>query len=132
MTREEFSTSVAVLPLSDSFDLKEFDCGDEDLNDFLHNEAHLYEEALMAATYLVVALSSRKVLAYFSLANDKISLTDFESKTEFNRFRKQRFVNEKRLRSYPAIKIGRLAIDRSMRNQSIGTYLLEYVSSCLI
>ena len=31
MTREEFSASVAVVPLSDSFDLKEFDCGDEDL-----------------------------------------------------------------------------------------------------
>lgn len=132
MTREEFSSSVAVLPLSDLFDLNEFDCGDEDLNDFLHNESRLYEDALIAATYLVVSLSTRKVLAYFSLANDKISLSDFESKTEFNRFRKQKFVNEKRLRSYPALKIGRLAIDKSMRNQSIGTYLLEYVSSMMV
>ncbi len=132
MTREEFAAEVAVLPLSDSLNLTEFDCGDDDLNDFLHNEAILYEEALIAATYLVVAISSRKVIAYFSLANDKISLSDFESKTEFNRFRKHRFVNEKRLRSYPAMKIGRLAIDNSMRHQSIGTYLLEYVSNMMI
>ncbi len=73
MTREEFAAEVAVLPLSDSLNLTEFDCGDDDLNDFLHNDAILDDEALIAATYLVVAISSRKVIAYFRLANDKIS-----------------------------------------------------------
>lgn len=32
------------------------------------------------------------------IANDRISLSDFENKTEFNRFRKRQFVNEKRLK----------------------------------
>ncbi|MDE5749141.1 MAG: GNAT family N-acetyltransferase, partial [Duncaniella sp.] len=67
------------------------------------------------------------VFAYFSLSNDKISISDFENKTEFNRFRKHKFVNEKRLRSYPAIKIGRLGVSKQIRKQSIGTYLLEFI-----
>lgn len=64
--------------------------------------------------------------------NDKVSISDFESKTEFNRFRKHKFVNEKRLRSYPAIKIGRLAIAKSAQHQSIGTYLLEFIEDYFI
>ena len=78
-----------------------FDCEDEDLNDFILNEAHVYRDALLAVTYILEDKNS-SVLAYFSLANDKVSLSDFESKTDFNRFRKHRFVNEKRLKSYPA------------------------------
>lgn len=79
-------------------------------------------------TYIVEDKLSKEVIAYFSLANDKISISDFESKTDFNRFRKHKFVNEKRLRSYPAIKIGRLAIAKIAQHQSIGTYLLEFIS----
>lgn len=109
-----------------------FDCHDEDLNDFILNEASLYRNALLSVTYIVEDKYSGEVLAYFSLANDKISLSDFDSKTEFNRFRKHKFVNDKRLRSYPAIKICRLAIAQSAQNQSIGTYLLEFIEDYFI
>lgn len=80
-----------------------FNCGDADLNDFILHEAPLYRKALLAVTYK--ATVDGQVIAYFSLANDRISLGDFENKTEFNRFRKRRFVNDKRLKSYPAVKI---------------------------
>ena len=53
-------------------------------------------------------------------------------KTDFNRFRKHKFTNQKRLRSYPAIKIGRLAIAKSAQRQSIGTYLLEFIEDFFI
>lgn len=109
-----------------------FDCQDADLNDFIVNEAALYREALLAVTYVVEDKSTREVLAYFSLTNDKVSISDFESKADFNRFRKQKFVNEKRIRSYPAIKIGRLAIAKSIQHQSVGTYLLEFIEDYFI
>ena len=125
MTLEEFQEQCIVRRLNQGDKEETFDCNDEDLNDFLLNEASLYHNALLAITYLVERKDSGAVLAYFSLANDKISISDFDSKTEFNRFRKNKFVNEKRLRSYPAIKIGRLAIANSAQHQSIGTYLLE-------
>ncbi len=107
--------------------ISDFNCGDEDLNDFLLNESSLYSDALLSVTYVVEHKLTNEVYAYFSLSNDKISISDFESKTEFNRFRKHKFVNEKRLRSYPAIKIGRLAIGKSAQQKSIGTYLLEFI-----
>lgn len=132
MTREEFQTRCAVRRLNIGDYVKEFDCGDDDLNDFIINEAVHYRSALLSVTYIVEDKANGKVLAYFSLSNDKISISDFSSKTDFNRFRKHKFVNEKRLRSYPAIKIGRLAIAKSAQHQSIGTYLIEFIEDYFI
>ncbi|MCM1037660.1 MAG: GNAT family N-acetyltransferase [Bacteroides sp.] len=132
MTREEFQQRCIVRRLSAGERIAAFDCQDADLNDFIVNEAALYREALLAVTYVVEDKSTSEVLAYFSLTNDKVSISDFESKADFNRFRKQKFVNEKRIRSYPAIKIGRLAIAKSIQHQSVGTYLLEFIEDYFI
>lgn len=127
MTHQEFQERCSVRRLNIGDVIISFDCNDEDLNDFILNEANLYRETLLSVTYVVEDKKTKEVLAYFSLSNDKISISDFDSSTEFNRFRKQKFVNKKRLRSYPAIKIGRLAIAKNAQHQSIGTYLLEFI-----
>ena len=132
MTLDEFQSRCRVRRLNPCDRVMTFDCRDDDLNDFLINESSLYRDALLSVTYIVEDKVTSEILAYFSLSNDKISLSDFESKTEFNRFRKNKFVNEKRLRSYPAIKIGRLAIAESAQHQSIGTYLLEFIEDYFI
>ena len=59
-------------------------------------------------------------------------MSDFENKTEFNRFRKNRFPNEKRLKSYPAAKLCRLGVDESMKGQSLGTLLLRFIKSYFV
>lgn len=112
--------------------IESFDCGDADLNDFILKESPLYRQALLAVSYILENKQNLTVSAYFSLANDKVALNDFENKTEFNRFRKHRFVNEKRLRSYPAVKICRLGVDLSMKGQYIGTFLLNFIKSYFI
>lgn len=132
MEREEFQNRCQVRRLNVGDTVDVFDCADEDLNDFLINESTHYRNALLSVTYAVEDKFTSEILAYFSLSNDKISISDFESKTDFNRFRKHKFVNEKRLRSYPAIKIGRLAIAKSAQHQSIGTYLLEFIEEYFI
>lgn len=132
MTQEEFQKRCKVRRLNIGDTVTEFDCNDEDLNDFLLNEANIYRNALLSVTYVVEDKHTDNVLAYFSLSNDKVSISDFDSKTEFNRSRKHKFVNEKRLRSYPAIKIGRLAISKTAQHQSIGTYLLEFIEDYFI
>lgn len=132
MTHKEFEERCFVRRLNIGDSISAFDCNDEDLNDFILNEACLYRNALLSVTYVVEDKTTHDILAYFSLANDKISISDFESKAEFNRFRKHKFVNEKRLRSYPAIKIGRLAISQKAQHQSIGTYLLEFIEDYFI
>lgn len=107
-----------------------FNCGDADLNDFILHEAPLYRNALLAVTYK--ATVDGQVVAYFSLANDRISLGDFENKTEFNRFRKRRFVNDKRLKSYPAVKICRFAVDSNYSGTGIGTVLMDFIKDYFI
>ena len=112
--------------------VKSFDCGDADLNDFILNESGLYRKALLSVTYVFEAdddINHEHIAAYFSLANDRVSLTDFSNKTEFNRFRKYRFVNKKRLKSYPAAKICRLAIDQNLKGQRIGQFLVNFIKS---
>ena len=112
--------------------VKSFDCGDADLHDFIVNDSNLYRKALLAVTYVFEAVDDRThehIAAYFSLANDRVSMSDFPDKTAFNRFRKHRFVNEKRLKSYPAAKICRLAINQEMKGQHIGQFLINFIKS---
>ena len=84
--------------------IKSFDCGDDDLNDFIMNRADDYHKAMLSVTYVFEHKASGKIIGYFSLANDKISIDDFVNNTEFNRFRKKRFANEKRIRSVSQIE----------------------------
>lgn len=109
--------------------VKSFDCGDKDLNEFIIDEAPFYRKTLLAVTYVLESPENGETLAYFSLANDRVSLSDFESKTEFNRFRKKRFVNEKRLKSYPATKLCRLAVSISAREMHLGSYLIDFIKA---
>lgn len=116
-----------IRPLKIGERVEAFDCGDADLNDFILNEAHLYREELLAVTYVMEERESGKVIAYFCLINDKVSLSEFEDKTEFNRFRRKRFINEKRLKSYPAVKIGRFGVDISAHGLRIGSQLISFI-----
>lgn len=128
----EIKKRYEVRKLSPEEQISSFNCGDADLNDFLLNEAAPYRKALLAVTYVFEEKSTKQVAAFFSLANDRVSLSDFENKTEFNRFRKTRFVNEKRIKSYPAAKLCRLGVDESMKGLSIGTILLNFIKSYFV
>ena len=132
MDRQLIETTYEMHKLDTSEKIESFDCGDTDLNDFILNESFLYREALLAVSYVLENKVNQRSVANFSLANDRISLSDFENKTEFNRFRKHRFVNEKRLKSYPAAKICRLGVDLSVKGQSIGSFLLNFIKSYFI
>jgi hypothetical protein len=55
----------------------EFNCGDADLNDFLLNDALNYQNELLAVTYLLI--DGDQTVAFFSLLNDRISISDVES-----------------------------------------------------
>ncbi|MEY8721758.1 GNAT family N-acetyltransferase [Bacteroides stercorirosoris] len=133
LTEKTFQETYEVRRLKKKETIKSFNCGDTDLNDFILNESHHYRKALLAVSYVVEnKQDNHRASAYFSLANDKVSLNDFESKTEFNRFRKHRFVNEKRLKSYPATKICRLGVDISARGIHVGSFLLDFIKSYFV
>lgn len=132
MTTDEIVQRYQIRRLGKNETISSFDCGDDDLNDFILNESVKYQQARLAVTYVIEIKGSDCVVGFFSLANDRVSISDFESKTEFNRFRKKRFVNEKRLKSYPAAKICRLGIDLSAKGQSLGTFILDFIKSYFV
>ena len=104
-----------------------FDCGDEDLNDFILNDASLYYKARLSTSYVLEDKSTGDTIGYFSLAHDRISLTDFPSNSSYNRFRKQFFAQGKMFKSYPAIKICRLATSLRYRGEGIGTMIINMI-----
>lgn len=106
-----------------------FDCGDKDLNDFIAKDASLYYQARLSTSYTLEDSETGEVIGYFSLAHDRISLTDFPSNSAYNRFRKQYFARGKMFKSYPAIKICRLATSVKYRNQGIGTLIINMIIS---
>lgn len=92
----------------------------------------MYRQARLAVTYVIEIKGTDTVVGFFSLANDRVSISDFDNNTDFNRFRKKRFVNEKRLKSFLATKICRLGIDMSAKGQSLGTFILDFVKSYFV
>lgn len=111
---------LQLVRLTHDYPLEAFDCGDEDLNDFLLNDAKAFQEKHIAYTYILE--DKGDVLAYFCLLNDKISRQD-SSNSMWKRIKKQ-FPLEKQFSSYPAVKIGRFAVSKSSHGSGLGSELM--------
>ena len=100
--------------------IKDFDCGDEDLNDFILRDSFIYEEKLLAKTYLVF-IDEKGLIGYFSLLNDKIQKSDDISKSEWNKKIKEDLSYKKNsLLELPSLKVGRLAVDKNFQKKQYG------------
>ncbi len=119
--------NIVLRRLGENDVVTQFDCGDEDLNDFIYGDALLYFKVRLATTYVLEDKETKDTIGYFSLAHDRISLTDFPSNSAYNRFRKQFFSKGKMFKSYPALKICRLATDRKYHGEGIGTMMVNMI-----
>jgi GNAT superfamily N-acetyltransferase len=79
----------------------------------------------MAVTYLFVDRQANKTVAYFSLLNDKVSY-DPEERSLWNRINR-RISNNKRRKTYPSVKIGRLAVSKDYDNKGVGRAILDFI-----
>ena len=76
--------------------VKNFSCGDADLDDFILHRASAFQKHLLSVSYAYVDDVSGQILAYCSLANDKVAITDFKDRAKFNRFRKKTGVSKRK------------------------------------
>ena len=112
-------------------ELETFSCGDVDLDDFFHNEVHLYDEQLLGKTYFFSTKLNGKneIVCAFTLANDSIkaALIPNASRNKIQR----KIPNSKRTRSYPAVLIGRLGVSISFQgsNNAVGSQVIDYICS---
>ena len=108
--------------------IKPFDCGDSDLNGFLFENARFYKAEMIANTFVLE--SDTTTIAYFSLLNDMISQTMMD-KNLWRKLRK-RIPHQKHLGSYPAVKVGRLAVSLEHKGKGLGRELLDTIKQMLI
>ncbi|MBQ8050916.1 MAG: GNAT family N-acetyltransferase [Bacteroidaceae bacterium] len=118
-------SSFEFLPLTEDFEFLPFHSKDKDLNDFLFDDAKRYLAELMAVTYLFIDPQAQKTVAYFSLLNDKVAY-DPEERSFWNRLNRK-ISNRKRRKTYPSVKIGRLAVSEDYSGQGIGCEILNFI-----
>lgn len=95
-------------------DRKAFDCRSAPLNQYLHAQAGQDVRRRIAACFVAVAEDGR-VAGYYTLTSASVLLTDLPDDVS------------KKLPRYPtvpAVRLGRLAIDRSFQGQGLGGALL--------
>jgi len=115
---------LQLVRLDDNTPISDFDCGDIDLNDFLHNDAKNYLKSMLAVTYLLKI--ENNIVAYFCLSYDGLTrstILTVEEKALWNKVGRK-IPNNKRRRTYPAVKIGRLAVSKKYTNNGIGQFLI--------
>lgn len=120
-------------PVTAQGELESFSCGDDDLDDFFHNDASLYAEQLLGKTYYFATEGNDpQIVCAFTLANDSIkaALIPNSSRNKIQR----KIPNSKRTRSYPAVLIGRLGVSKEFqgKNISVGSQVIEFIASWFI
>ena len=118
---------MQLVRLTQDFGIKEFDCGDTDLNDFLFDDAKHFLEKRIANTFILV--DEGIIVAYFCLLNDKISRLEITN----SRWKmiKDSFPENKRFKSYPSIKIGRFAVSSRYSGKHFGSELMATIKVLL-
>jgi GNAT superfamily N-acetyltransferase len=104
-----------VCPLQKTHDRKSFDCGNEDLNRYLREQARQDAEKRVAAPFIFTQPNSSSVLGFYTLSASIISVNELPPDLM------------KRLPRYgqlPVTLLGRLAVDRSVGGQGVGEFLL--------
>lgn len=119
------TSSYKVVRLTQNYAPKSFNCGDQDLNEFLLDNAKAYLKELLAVTYLLESTDDNEIIAYFSILNDKIAISDFPSKRKYWVFAHNLKNKGKCFNSYPSIKIGRFAINQSYQHQGFGQIVID-------
>ena len=102
-------------PLEKAHDRKSFDCGNEDLNRYLREQARQDAEKRVAAPFVFTQPGSKAVLGFYTLSASIIPVDELPPDLM------------KRLPRYgqlPVTLLGRLAVDRTVGGQGLGEFLL--------
>jgi predicted GNAT family N-acyltransferase len=120
--------NIRLVRLEENTVIPPFESEDKDLNDFLLHDAKNYLKSFLAVTYMYQ--TDDETIAYFSLSNDSLIKSDSE-KLVWNKVNRA-IPNDKRRRSYPAVKIGRLAVATKYAGMGIGSRIILTVQNMYI
>lgn len=106
--------------LNNQHDLSKFNCEIEDLNNFLKQDALNQQNMNLNLTHLVIC--DDEIIGYVSLLTDTIKLKTIGNQNIKDEIKEELNVGENN--EIPAIKIGRLAIDKKYSKKGLGTHIL--------
>ena len=128
MNIEEIKDNYYFETLNDNHDLSNFDCGDYDLNDFLKNDALKQQNANLNVTKIIVY--NRKIIGYASLLTDTLILKNINDENLKMKIKGKLGVKSQN-RNVPAVKIGRLALDKRFSGEGLGSHILRNILNSL-
>lgn len=115
--------AIRIERFRETLDVRNFDCGDPDLNNFLTTEeVAKYEREGLGKTYLVYHQADGRLAAFFTISSESLRLEYLKSVRSFS------IPGEIRVESVPGIKIGRLAVATPFKRQDVGTHVLRYIA----
>ncbi|MDP2830335.1 MAG: GNAT family N-acetyltransferase [Sulfuricellaceae bacterium] len=103
-----------MLPLAGNHDRHGFDCGRQELNDWLRQVAHQHQDKRLSKTFVAVREEApTRICGYYAL-----TLAELENRHLPEAWRK------KLPRRIPGVRLGRLAVDRQHQGRGLGELLL--------
>jgi ribosomal protein S18 acetylase RimI-like enzyme len=103
-----------LLPLADEHDRKRFDSGSEPLDRYLREQVSQDIRRRVAACFVALA-DEQRIAGYYTLASASVPLDQLPAATA---------KKLPRYPSVPAVRMGRLAVDRAFKGQGLGGALL--------
>jgi GNAT superfamily N-acetyltransferase len=104
---------LRVVPLTKEYDLSTFSSTNDELNDFLINDALISQDVLISRTYLCYHRTA--LVGFLTLVTDTIEVKLVEAPDGVDGYQYSK---------YPCIKIARIAVDREYAGKGIGRFLL--------
>ena len=114
MNHSDMPLNFDIQPIARNLDMRSFDCGSSALNDYLQKYARQNHDRNISKTFVAVERGGRKVLGFYTLVASEIDAQTVPT------------THSKHLPRYPvpAVRIGRLAVDKHQQGQGIGEELL--------
>ena len=103
-----------IQPVRKEHERTSFDCGVDELDEFIQKYARQSERLGLARTFVAVTATSLRVLGYFTLRTGSVDFADLPPE------------DTKRLPKYPVpvVHLARLAVDRAAQGHGLGEALL--------
>ena len=120
-----------MIVLSEEQVIMDFDCGDDDLNEFFNHDAIQYRCQMLSETFFYRHINSGRVVCAVSFSASGIKTADLPGSRR--KKVKEYIPREKSLKSYPAILIGRLGVAKEFNGQGVGSQLIDFIKDfCFI
>jgi len=116
--------------VSEKHHISDFNCGDEELNDFFNNKSYSFKKQLLAMTCFFRHNENGKIVCAFSLSPNALKASDLPGSRK--KKVREHVPREKTLQSYPAFLIGRFGVSKEFNRQGVGTQLLDFIKTYCI